>query len=427
MKEYNKKDIKAGMQLRCTDNGGWEHWTLGKVYTVFENTIGSLVMQSDTGGQRDSNDIAQYLNGVAKAKFELLNEEDNKTMYTVGDLVKINDDLRAGCEYKIYCNDEMETYGGKKAVIVGFDTIKTPWENDRKIYKLQDMNGEDIEWSFTDDMFKITTNTTEPPFKVGDKVRVLNNATLASKADGNFYKTGDIDVVGYVECYKNSKGGRIRLGTHGSANWIHFDMIELVEEESETTETKKYARITKIIKGTPDIYNLKVGEVYEVTEFLHDGVRVKLDSKATMYYLRADQYELVDKPENLGYFKCTASSMFWTKGKIYPVSYDENAKLYTIADDDGDERAEPTLELLIQYATHKINATMIYMNDSKEDKEENKDINKVSDLLQAKIDELTTQAEHLFKKRDRLEEHAKNLNAKARRLEEVRDELNKFK
>lgn len=359
MKEYNKKDIKDGMQLRCTDNGGWEHWTVGKNYTVFTNMMGLLVIQSDTGGQRNVTDIVHYLNGVAKAKFELLNEEDNKNMYTVGDLVKINDDLRAGCEYNVYCNDDMETYRGKKAVIVDVHTDKPLFENERKIYKLQDMNGETIEWSFTDDMFKFT----EPPFKVGDKVRVLNNATLASKADGNFYRTGDIDVVGYVECYKNSKGGRIRLGTHGSANWIHFDMIELVEEE----------------------------------------------------------------PENLGYFKCTNGSMFWTKGNTYPVSYDENAKLYTIADDDGDERAEPTLELLIQYATHKINATMIYMNDSKEAKEENKDINKVSDLLQAKIDELTTQAEHLFKKRDRLDEHAKNLNAKARRLEEVRDELNKFK
>lgn len=363
MKEYNKKDIKEGMQLRCTDNGCWDHWTLGKNYTVFKDMMGMLVIQSDTGGQRNVTDIAQYLNGVSKAKFELLNEEDNKNMYTVGDLVKINDDLQSGTDYDIYCIDEMAKQRGKKAVIVDFDTITMTRDNEIKIYKLQDMNGETIKWSFTDDMFKITTNTNEPPFKVGDKVRVLNNATLASKPDGNFYRTGDVDVVGYVECYKNSKGCRIRLGTHGSANWIHFDMIELVEEAQ----------------------------------------------------------------EKLGYFKCTAGSMFWSKGKIYPVSYDENAKLYTIADDDGDERAEPTLELLIQYATHKINATMIYMNDSKENKEANKDINKVSDLLQAKIDELTTQAEHLFKKRDRLDEHAKNLNAKARRLEEVRDELNKFK
>ena len=292
MKEYKNKEIKEGMQLRCTDNGGWEHWTVGKNYTVFKNTMGLLVIQSDTGRQRNVTDIVQYLNGVAKAKFELLNEEDNKNMYTVGDLVKINDDLQEGCEYKVYCNDDMETYRGKKAVIVDVHTDKTLWDNERKIYKLQDMNGETIEWSFTDDMFKFTENTTEPPFKVGDKVRVLNNATLASKANGNFYKTGDIDVVGYVECYKHTKGGRIRLGTHGSANWIHFDMIELVEEAN---------------------------------------------------------------------------------------------------------------------------------------KEANNYINKVSDLLQAKIDELTTQAEHLFKKRDRLDEHAKNLNAKARRLEEVRDELNKFK
>ena len=363
MKEYNKHDIKEGMQLRCTDNGGYSHWTLGKIYHVFKNSKGKLVIQSDTGGPRNLTDIAQYLNGKTYTKFELLNEEDNKNMYTVGDLVKINDDLREGCEYKIYCNDDMETYRGKKAVIVGIDTVKTQGDKDKKIYNLQDMNGENIEWSFTDDMFKLTTNTTEPPFKVGDKVRVLNNATLASQSDGNCYKTGDIDVVGYVECYKNTKGGRIRLGTHGSANWIHFDMIELVEEA----------------------------------------------------------------PENLGYFKCTNGSMFWTKGKNYPVSYDENAKLYTIADDDGDERVEPTLELLIQYATHKINATMIYMNDSKENKAANKDINKVNDLLKAKIDELATQAEHLFKKRERLDEHAKHLHAKARRLEEVRDELNKFK
>lgn len=292
MKEYNKKDIKAGMKLRCTDNGGWEHWTTGKTYPVFKNMMGLLVIQSDTGAQREVTDIVQYLNGVSKAKFELLNEEDNKNMYTVGDLVKINEDLQQGTDYDIYCNDEMATYRGKKAVIVDFYTITMARDNEIKIYKLQDMNGKTIDWSFSDDMFKPTTNTPEQPFKVGDKVRVLNNATLASKADGIFYKTGDIDVVGYVECYKNSKGGLIRLGTHGLANWIHFDMIELVEEE---------------------------------------------------------------------------------------------------------------------------------------DKEENKDINKVSDLLQAKIDELTTQAEHLFKKRDRLDEHAKHLNAKARRLEEVRDELNKFK
>jgi hypothetical protein len=84
MQEYNKNDIKAGMKLRCTDNGGWEHWTTGKVYKVFKNMMGLLVIQSDTGGQREVTDIVQYLNGVAKAKFELLNDEEKEvTKYLI--------------------------------------------------------------------------------------------------------------------------------------------------------------------------------------------------------------------------------------------------------------------------------------------------------------------------------------------------------
>lgn len=40
-------------------------------------------------------------------------------------------------------------------------------------------------------------------------------------------------------------------------------------------------------------------------------------------------------------------------------------------------------------------------------------------VIQAKLDELTTEAEHLFKKRDRLEQQAINLNKKAQKLKEV--------
>lgn len=263
MKEYNKKDIKEGMQLRCTDNGGWEHWTTGKNYPVFKNMIGLLVIQSDTGGQREVTDIVQYLNGVSKAKFELLNEEDNKNMYTVGDLVKINDDLQEGIDYDIYCNDEMVTYRGKKAVIVDFYTITMARDNEIKIYKLQDMNGKNIEWSFTDDMFKPTTNTPEQPFKVGDKVRVLNNGTFAWNAEGNLYQKGDIDVVGYVEYCKNDNGGRIRLGTHGSANWIHGNMVELVDHS-----TIKILE-TKLENKRSELY-LKKQEVSRMNDIIAD-------------------------------------------------------------------------------------------------------------------------------------------------------------
>lgn len=50
----------------------------------------------------------------------------------------------------------------------------------------------------------------------------------------------------------------------------------------------------------------------------------------------------------------------------------------------------------------------------------------VKEFIQAKIDSLTTEAEHLFTKRDRLEQHAINMNAKARKLEEVLETIKEF-
>lgn len=276
MKTYNRNDIKEGMKLRCTDNGGYSHWTLGKIYHVFKNMKCKLVIQSDTGKQRSVIDIVNYLNGEVKVKFELLNEEDNKNMYTVGDLVNINEDLQQGTDYDIYCNDEMATYRGKKAVIVDFYTITMARDNEIKIYKLQDMNGKNIEWSFTDDMFKHTTNTPEQPFKVGDKVRVLNNGTFAWNAEGNLYQKGDIDVVGYVEYCKNDNGGRIRLGTHGSANWIHGNMVELVDNS-----TIKILE-TKLNNKNKELHNRKqeVASLTGIIADLEDTIskdRVKLE------------------------------------------------------------------------------------------------------------------------------------------------------
>lgn len=50
----------------------------------------------------------------------------------------------------------------------------------------------------------------------------------------------------------------------------------------------------------------------------------------------------------------------------------------------------------------------------------------VKEVIQAKIDALTIEAERLFTKRDRLEQHAINLNAKARKLEEVLETIKEF-
>lgn len=46
--------------------------------------------------------------------------------------------------------------------------------------------------------------------------------------------------------------------------------------------------------------------------------------------------------------------------------------------------------------------------------------------VQAKIDSLTTEAEHLFKKRDRLEQQAINLGKKARKLNKLIETIKEF-
>lgn len=148
MKEYNKKDIKAGMKLRCTDNGGWEHWTTGKVYNVFKNMMGRLVIQSDTGGQREVTDIVQYLKGVAKAKFELLNEEE-KEMKKYAKITKyfgrFNTDKRNGLEI------------GKEYEIVRFsDDSKDCW-----VY----INDKRPEYFISETQYELVEKEETPTFK----------------------------------------------------------------------------------------------------------------------------------------------------------------------------------------------------------------------------------------------------------------------
>lgn len=50
----------------------------------------------------------------------------------------------------------------------------------------------------------------------------------------------------------------------------------------------------------------------------------------------------------------------------------------------------------------------------------------VKEVIQAKIEQLRTDAERLFTKRDRLEQHAINLNKKAQKLKEVIETIKEF-
>lgn len=59
-KMYKEEDIYADMKLECVSNGGYTHWTEGKVYVVNEY----FQIYSDASSSREIPTILQYLNEV---------------------------------------------------------------------------------------------------------------------------------------------------------------------------------------------------------------------------------------------------------------------------------------------------------------------------------------------------------------------------
>lgn len=78
--KYTEKDIKEGMQLRCTDNGSFGFWEEGKIYTVTKLNNGQLGIYGDEmlgRTNRNAKDVAHYLNGSLNAKFELVGQTND--------------------------------------------------------------------------------------------------------------------------------------------------------------------------------------------------------------------------------------------------------------------------------------------------------------------------------------------------------------
>lgn len=93
------------------------------------------------------------------------------------------------------------------------------------------------------------TLVSKPPFKIGDKVRVLSNRSLATDENKLYYNDGDIAVVGEVHWLGvNESYGRVRLGTHKCGNWIDFNCIELVDEQQENQLVEMQQKLNNKIK-----------------------------------------------------------------------------------------------------------------------------------------------------------------------------------
>ncbi|WAX15146.1 hypothetical protein EF326P1_00014 [Enterococcus phage EF326P1] len=80
--KYTEKDLYKGMKLRCTDNGFYDFWKKGAIYTVEENSYGSLVIRGEGDrSNRPTYDILNYLNGKTLVKMEIVEEEKEMKKY----------------------------------------------------------------------------------------------------------------------------------------------------------------------------------------------------------------------------------------------------------------------------------------------------------------------------------------------------------
>lgn len=80
--KYTEKDLYKGMKLRCTDNGLYDFWKKGAIYTVEENSYGSLVIRGEGDrSNRPTYDILNYLNGKTLVKMEIVEEEKEMKKY----------------------------------------------------------------------------------------------------------------------------------------------------------------------------------------------------------------------------------------------------------------------------------------------------------------------------------------------------------
>jgi hypothetical protein len=216
---------------------------------------------------------------------------------------------------------------------------------------------------------------------------------------------------------------------NGNHNPVAF---EIVEEEKEMT---KYVEVTKLIDWSRDPELLEVGKVYKVDveykESLYiNGVSIYVNENEPSYYLRSDQFKYVEQNEEekevtkYKYAKITKYTGFngidkqngLEIGKTYKiVSYDDvfsdDCRIYLNEEHPSYFISETQYELVEkeEAPTLKANVTV-----------------DVKEVIQAKVDELRNEAEHLFKKRDRLEQHGINLNKKAQKLKEVIETIKEF-
>lgn len=193
----------------------------------------------------------------------------------------------------------------------------------------------------------------------------------------------------------------------------------------------KYVEVTKLIDWSRDPELLEVGKVYKVVVEYQDmlyinGVSIYVNENEPDYYLRSDQFKYVEQNEE----------------EKEMTKYAKITKYAGLGDTDKEVGLEIGKEYkIVEYKNTLTDDCYIYLNDEyqhyfisedqyelveKEEKPTFKTTTELKSILQAKIDELLTEAEIIANKRNRMEMQMFNLNAKARKLNEVIESIKEF-
>lgn len=225
--KYTKKDLYKGMKLRCVSTTEPHWWNVGKQYEVEKSTDGVFILKDETGYIWNGWLILDFLNGKAHCKMEIVEEEKEMEKFA-----KITGYAGTGEKDK-----EVGLSIGSVYELVEYDP-----QGNSYIY----LNEDTPRYYVADTQF---TRVSKPPFKIGDKVRVLSNRSLATDENKVYYNDGDIAVVGEVHWLGVNKSyGRVRLGTHKCGNWIDFNCIELVDEQQENPLVEMQQKVNNKIK-----------------------------------------------------------------------------------------------------------------------------------------------------------------------------------
>ncbi|QBZ69351.1 tail length tape-measure protein [Enterococcus phage vB_EfaS_Ef6.4] len=265
---------------------------------------------------------------------------------------------------------------------------------------------------------------TEKDIKEGTKMICKDNKDVPWWTNGKIYDVKKSKLSENMLCTIDDQGSERYLEgildrLNNENNGVKF---EIVEGEKEMTN---YVEVTKLMEFTPDEEVIEIGKKYKVLYPTLSGVYIYASKAQPKYFIYNNQ------------FKYSFES---NKEEKEMKKYAKITKYAGLIDTDKENGLEIGKEYEIVKFSSVSEDCWVYLNDKRPEyfisetqyelveKEEPtlKAKADVKEVIQAKIDVLTTEAERLFTKRDRLEQHAINLNAKARKLEEVLETIKEF-